>query len=185
MKRFAIGFAALWFALGATRVLAVTSAIRYATITGTASAPSGSQCTQGYANLCPSSGDYWHDARSPGAVVGRVSGKPAIDSTPYCRPVSDQSQRCSPTSRRRYDDCTPFFGIARLTTTRLGSPSSETLNLNGVHCAPITTADSPILGGFGIATSPAPVNGGKGYGKVSGFLDPSGSLSLTLHAPDN
>jgi hypothetical protein len=38
MKRFAIGFAALWFALGATRVLAVTSAIRYATITGTASA---------------------------------------------------------------------------------------------------------------------------------------------------
>ena len=46
MKRFAIGFAALWFALGATRVLAVTSAIRYATITGTASAPSGGECAQ-------------------------------------------------------------------------------------------------------------------------------------------
>ena len=78
-------------------------------------------------------------------------------------------------------NCTPFFGVAELTTTRAGKPSSETLNLNGVSCAPITTANSPILGGFGISKAPTPVNGGKGYGKVSGFLDPSGSVSLTLH----
>jgi hypothetical protein len=177
MKRFAIGFAALWFALGATRVLAVTSAIRYATITGTASAPSGSQCTQGYANLCPSGSCSC--VQVPGAVVGRVSGKPAIDGTGTADLFLTFDNGAATVSAA--GDCTPFFGIARLTTTRLGSPSSETLNLNGVHCAPITTADSPILGGFGIATSPAPVNGGKGYGKVNGFLDPSGSLSLTLH----
>jgi hypothetical protein len=67
-----------------------------------------------------------------------------------------------------------------LTTTRNGKASSETLNLNGVNCSPITTAHSQILGGFGIATSPVPVNGGKGYGKVNGFLD-GDSLSLTLH----
>jgi hypothetical protein len=55
MNRFAIGFTALLFALGATQALAVTTAQRYATITGTASGPAAGQCTQGYANQCPTS----------------------------------------------------------------------------------------------------------------------------------
>jgi hypothetical protein len=80
--------------------------------------------------------------------------------------------------------CTPFFAIAQLTTTRKGKAVTETLNLVGVNCLPVTGTDNPVIGGFGIAKSPAPVNGGVGFGKVLGFFDiGTGSLSLTLHGP--
>jgi hypothetical protein len=178
MKRFAIGLTVLLFALGAKPAGAVTSAIRYATITGTANSPTGSECTgEGYASQCPSGSCTCVEVLS--AVVGRVTGQPAIDGTGTADLFLTFDNGLATASAA--GDCTPFFGIASLTTTRNGKVSSETLNLNGVNCSPITTAHSPILGGFGIAASPVPVNGGKGYGKVSGFLDPSGSLSLTLH----
>jgi hypothetical protein len=57
------------------------------------------------------------------------------------------------------------------------------INLNGVKCSPTTTADFPILGGFGISASPAPVNGGTGFGRFTGFLDPNGSFTMKLHGP--
>jgi hypothetical protein len=53
MKRFAAGLTVLLFTLGATEVFAVITEQRYATITGTASAPSVGECTEGYAKLCP------------------------------------------------------------------------------------------------------------------------------------
>lgn len=178
-SRFAIGFTALWFAWGATQVLAVTTETRYATITGTASAPSTGQCTEGYANQCPTSSCTC--VRIPGATVGRVTGEVAIAGTGTANLFLTFDNGLATDSSS--GDCTPFFGVAKLTTTRAGKVSSETLNLNGVSCSPLTTANSPILGGFGIAASPKPVNGGTGFGKVTGFLDPSGSVSLTLHGP--
>jgi len=178
MKRFAAGLTVLLFTLGATEVFAVITEQRYATITGTASAPSVGECTEGYAKLCPSGSCTC--VVVTGAVVGKLPGKPAIAGLGTAK-LSLTFDNGAATAGAG-GDCTPFFGVADLTTTRGGKPSSETLNLNGVNCSPITTAHSPILGGFGISTSPPPVNGGKGYGKVSGFLD-SGSLSLTLHGP--
>ena len=179
MKRFAAGLTVLLFVLGATQARAVTSKIRWATITGTATTLSTtSACTgEGYASRCPTASCTCVEVLS--AVVGRVTGQPAIDGTGTADLFLTFDDGLATASAA--GDCTPFFGIASLTTTRNGKASSETLNLNGVNCSPITTAHSPILGGFGIAASPVPVNGGKGYGKVSGFLDPSGSLSLTLH----
>ena len=179
MNRFAIGFTALLFALGATQALAVTTTQRYATITGTASGPAPNHCTQGYANQCPTSSCTC--VQVPNAVVGKVTGKLTIAGagTANLFLTFDNGLRTVSSG----GSCTPFFGVAQLTTTFRGKPSSETLNLNGVNCSPLTTTNSPVLGGFGISKSPAPVNGGKGYGKVSGFLDPSGSVSLTLHGP--
>jgi hypothetical protein len=177
MKRFATGLTVLLFVLGAAQARAVTSAIRYATITGTANSPTGSECTgEGYAGQCPSGSCTCVEI--PSAVVGKVSGQFGIDGTGTAVVflTFDNGSRTVGGG----GDCTPFFGIASLTTTRNGKASSETLNLNGVNCSPITNAHSQILGGFGIATSPVPVNGGKGYGKVNGFLD-GDSLSLTLH----
>jgi hypothetical protein len=116
-----------------------------------------------------------------GAPVGKVTGKPSLAGAGTANPFLTFDNGAS--TRSAVGDCMPFFGVAELTTTRGGKPSSETLNLNGVNCSPLTTANSPILGGFGISTNPTPVNGGKGYGKVNGFLDPSGSVSLTLHGP--
>jgi hypothetical protein len=181
MNRFAIGFTALWFALGATQVLAVTTAIRYATIKGTASAPSNGQCTEpGYANQCPSGSCSC--VQVPSATVGKVPGQPLIDGTGTANVFLTLDNGA--TTSGSTGDCTPFFGVAEFATTRAGKASSETLNLNGVSCSSLTAgANSPILGGFGIATSPKPVNGGKGFGKVSGFLDTTGSVSLTLHGP--
>jgi hypothetical protein len=97
---------------------------------------------------------------NPSALVGKVSGQPGIDGTGTAD-VFLTFDNGSATAGAG-GDCTPFFGIASLTTTRNGKASSETLNLNGVNCSPITTAHSQILGGFGIASSPPPVNGGKG-----------------------
>jgi hypothetical protein len=178
-SRFAIGFTALWFAWGATQVLAVTTEIRYATITGTASAPSVGQCTKGYSNQCPTSSCTC--VQVPGATVGKVTGQPAIDGTGTANLFLTLDNGAKTVSAS--GDCTPFFGVVKLFTSRAGKASSETLNLNGVSCTPLTTANSPLLGGFGISASPAPVNGGTGWGKFSGFLDPHGRVSLTFHGP--
>jgi hypothetical protein len=179
MKRFAIGLTILLLGLGGTQAGAVTSEIRWATITGTATTLSTTvECTgEGYASQCPSGSCSCMEVS--GAVVAKVTGQPAIDGTGTADVflTFDNGSKTAGAG----GDCTPFFGIASLTTTRSNGPSSETLNLNGVNCSPITPPHSPILGGFGISASPVPVNGRKGYGKVSGFLDPSGSLSLTLH----
>jgi hypothetical protein len=178
-SRFAIGLTALWFAWGATQVLAATTAIRYATITGTASAPSTVKCTEGYADQCPSGSCSC--VQVSGASVGRVTGQAAIAGAGTADLFLTFDNGAATVGGG--GECTPFFGVAELTTTRAGKAESETLNLNGVSCSPLTTANSPILGGFGIATSPKPVNGGTGFGKVTGFLDPAGSVSLTLHGP--
>jgi len=177
MNRFVIGFVALGLALGATQALAVTTAIRYATIVGTASAPTGSQCTEGYANQCPSGSCTC--VQIPSATVGLVTGRVALAGKGTANLFLTFDNGAATVSAS--GDCTPFFGVAELTTKRAGKASSETLNLNGVSCNPLTTANSPILGGFGISKTPTPVNGGTGFGKVTGFLDPSGSVSLKLH----
>lgn len=80
MIRFATGLTVLLFVLGATQARAVTSAIRYATITGTANSPTGSECTgEGYAGQCPSGSCTCVEI--PSAVVGKVSGQFGIDGT--------------------------------------------------------------------------------------------------------
>ncbi|MGH7972768.1 MAG: hypothetical protein ACREIC_28980, partial [Limisphaerales bacterium] len=116
-----------------------------------------------------------------GATVGVVAGLPNIAGKGSANLFLTIDNGAATVSAAGH--CTPFFGVAELTTTRRGKASSETLNLNGVSCSPLTNANSPILGGFGISTTPAPINGGKGFGKVSGFLDPSGNVSLKLHGP--
>jgi hypothetical protein len=179
MNRFAIGLAAFWFALGATQVLAVTTETRYATISGTASAPAVGKCTEGYADQCPTSSCSC--VQIPNATVGLVTGQVGIAGKGSANLFLTFDSGAATVSD--IGSCTPFFGVAELSTTRVGKASSETLNLNGVSCNPLTPGNSPILGGFGIATSPKPVNGGTGFGRFSGFLDPSGSVSLTLHGP--
>jgi len=179
MKRFAVGLVALSFALGATQALAVTTEVRYATIVGTSSAPAANKCSEGYADQCPTSSCTC--VQVSGATVGVVAGQPNIAGKGTANLFLTFDNGAATESAA--SACTPFFGVAELSTKRAGKASSETLNLNGVSCTPLTTANSPILGGFGIATSPAPINGGKGFGKVSGFLDPEGNVSLTLHGP--
>ncbi len=179
MKVFAIGFTALLFALGATQVLAVTTEQRYMSIKGTAATAVGGQCSEGYADQCPTNSCTCVEVSS--ATVANVTGEPSLAGKGTADLFLTFDNGAATVSG--VDDCTPFFGVAELTTTRGGKASSETLNLVGVNCSPLTTANSPILGGFGISTSPAPVNGGKGYGKISGFLDPSGNVSITLHGP--
>jgi hypothetical protein len=178
MNRLAIGFAAFWLGLGATQASAATTKIRYATIKGTASGPATGQCTEGYANLCPSG--TCTCVQVPGATVGVVPLLPNIAGVGTANLFLTFDNGAATISGS--NSCIPFFGVAELTTTRHAMASSETLNMNGVSCSPLTT-NNPILGGFGISTTPAPVNGGKGYGKISGFLDPAGSVSLTLHGP--
>jgi hypothetical protein len=78
------------------------------------------------------------------------------------------------------DSCTPFFGVAELTTKRAGVSLTEAIKMNGVECSPITGSNDEILGGFGIAANPAPTNGAKGYGKLTGSVTPGGAVSLTL-----
>jgi hypothetical protein len=179
MYRFTIGFTALCLAVGATQALAVTTATRYATIMGTASAPTPGACTEGYADQCPTSSCTC--VQIPGATVGVVAGQINIAGKGSANVFLTLDNGATTPSAT--GDCTPFFGVAELTTTRGGKASSETLNLNGVSCSPLTTANNPILGGFGISTTPPPVHGGKGYGKVAGYLDPEGNVSLTLHGP--
>jgi len=178
MKRFAVGFAALSLALGAAQARAVTTEIRYATIVGTSSAPASNQCSEGYADQCPTSSCTC--VQVSGATVGVVAGEPNIAGRGTAKLFLTFDNGAATVGS---GECTPFFGVAELSTERAGKTSSETLNLNGVSCSPITTANSPILGGFGIATDPKPINGGTGFGKFSGFLDPEGNVSLTLHGP--
>lgn len=181
MNRLAIGFMTLLFALGTAQVQAATTKVRYTTIVGTASAPTPGQCTEGYANQCPSGSCSC--VQIPSATIGKVPLQPIIAGlgTADLFVTLDNGAATVSASGR----CTPFFGVAELSTTRGGKASSETLNLNGVDCSPLTGTDSPVLGGFGISASPAPINGGKGFGKIGGVLDTAGTgkVSLKLHGP--
>lgn len=182
MNRFAIGFITLLFALGAAQVQAATTKVRYTTIVGTASAPSNGECTEpGYANQCPSGSCTC--VLVPSATIGKVPLQPIIAGPGTANLFLTFDNGAATVSAN--GECTPFFGVAELSTTRAGKASSETLNLNGVDCSPLTGTDNPVLGGFGISSSPAPINGGKGFGKIGGVLDTAGTgkVSLKLHGP--
>jgi hypothetical protein len=179
MKAPIVGLSVFLCALFGPQALAVTTAQRFATITGTASGPAANQCTHGYSNQCPTSSCTCVEI--PSAVVGKVAGQPSI-AGPGTADVFLTLDNGAATPSA-VGECTPFFGVAELTTTHAGKRSSETLNLTGVLCSPLTTADSPILGGFGISASPPPVNGGTGFGKLTGTMNPSSEVVLTLHGP--
>jgi hypothetical protein len=179
MKGSAAGLSFFLIALFGTQALAATTAQRFATITGTATGAATNQCDQGYSNQCPTSSCTC--VQIPGAVVGKVPGQLSIAGSGTANVFLTLDNGAATPSA--IGNCTPFFGVAELTTTRGGKPSSETLNLTGVLCAPLTTANRPILGGFGISASPKPTNGGKGFGKFAGTMSPSSVVSLTLHGP--
>ena len=141
MKVFAIGFTALLFALGATQVLAVTTEQRYMSIKGTAATAVGGQCSEGYADQCPTNSCTCVEVSS--ATVANVTGEPSLAGKGTADLFLTFDNGAATVSG--VDDCTPFFGVAELTTTRGGKASSETLNLVGVNCSPLTTANSPIL----------------------------------------
>lgn len=179
MKRSAASLSIFLVALFGTPALAVTTAQRFATITGTASAPAAGQCTEGYSKQCPTGGCTC--VQISGAVVGKVPGRFSIAGVGTANVfLTLDNDGATPSA---IGNCTPFFAVAELSTIRNGKPSSETLNMTGVLCAPLTTANSPILGGFGISASPLPVNGGRGFGKLKGTMSPSSVVSLTLHGP--
>ena len=75
------------------------------------------------------------------------------------------------------DTCTPFFGVANLTTTLQKTPLTESLNLGGMSCDALTpNSKNTIQGGFGIQDGAS--NGATGWGTVFGT---SKSQATTLH----
>ena len=190
MSRLVVGFLAVLLTAGVAH--AQVTELRYALITGTASAPTAGACTgQGYADQCPSGNCTC--VTVTGATVGAFS---TCAAAPNCFPLAGKGTAdlfltfdvgADMPTLPQTPQCTPFFGVANLTTTRHHSPSTETLNLTGVNCNKITLlgqTDNPVLGGFGISSTPAPVNGGTGFGKIRGFYDGStGAVSLKIHGP--
>ncbi len=187
MNRLAVGFvAAALFALGANQVMAASTQIRWAQITGTAGVPALGKCTQpGYDDQCPSG--TCECVEVSGATVTGVNGQVFTIAGSGTADLFLTFDTGAATPTGGVPVCTPFFAIAQLTTTRKGNPETETLNLVGTNCLHVTGTpgtDDPVVGGFGISNPPVPVNGGVGFGKVLGFFDiGTGSLSLTLHGP--
>lgn len=179
MNRFAVGFMALCVALGATQTMAATTAIRYASITGSLSGQTTGACpvSKSYADQCPVG--PCNCVQIPNATVGAAAGQSAkIAGTGTADVFLTLDTGAATVSGA--DSCTPFFGVAELTTKRAGTTLIEHINMNGVECSPITGSNEEILGGFGIAAKPAPTNGAKGYGKITGSVTPGGTVSLTL-----
>jgi len=180
MSRFAIGFMALCVALGATRSMAATSAISYASIMGSLSAQTTGACTganNSYADQCPVG--PCNCVQIPNATVAGVTGQSVrIAGTGTANVFLTLDTGAETVSGE--DSCTPFFGVAELTTKHAGVSLKEDIKMNGVKCSPITGSNDEILGGFGIAPNPAPTDGAKGYGKLTGSVTPGGAVSLTF-----
>jgi hypothetical protein len=136
MNRLVVGFAAALFALGANRALAASTQIRWAQITGTGVAPTSGACSEaGYDDQCPSGSCMC--VTVTGATVSGVSGQAftiAGSGTADVFLTLDIGAEM-PTG---VGSCTPFFGIANLTTTRKGKAQTETLNLVGTNCLHVT-----------------------------------------------
>ena len=190
MNRLVVGFLAILLSAGAAH--AQVTEMRYALISGTASAPVTGQCTKGYSNQCITGSCSC--VTVTGATVGPVSTC-ATASTTGCPILAgkgtadlyltfDDGLVMPGAATGENAECVPFFGIAKLTTTRAHGTISvkEKLNVTGVSCEPTTSGAKTVLGGFGVAVE---TNGGTGFGKIRGFYPSpaAGPISLTLHGP--
>jgi hypothetical protein len=157
MNRLAVGLAAALFALGATQARAATTEVRWAQITGTGilANPSAECSEAGYDEQCPSG--TCECVTVTGATVTGVAGQVFTIAGTGTANLFLTFDTGASTMTGGVAACTPFFAIAQLTTTRKGKAVTETLNLVGVNCLPVTGTDNPVIGGFGIAKSPAPV----------------------------
>lgn len=191
MNRLVVGFLAVLLTGGVAHAQA-TTALRYAQITGTASAPTAGACTgHGYADQCPSTNCSCVAIAS--ATVGPVPVTSCTNPTGCFNFAGkgtanlfltfDDGLVMPSTSTTEPPECTPFFGVANLTTTRHHSPTVETLNLTGVSCVPPVSGAKTVLGGFGILAGAT--NGGTGFGKIRGlYVGPAaGPVSLTVFGP--
>jgi len=188
MNRLVVGFLAILLSAGAAH--AQVTEVRYALISGTASAPVTGQCTKGYSDQCISGNCSC--VTVTGATVGPFSTCFAAPNCPVLAGKGtadlyltfDDGLVMPGASTGESAECVPFFGIAKLTTTRARGTISvkEKLNLTGVSCQPTTGGAKTVLGGFGVAVE---TNGGTGFGKIRGFYPSpaAGPISLTLHGP--
>jgi hypothetical protein len=184
MNRIAVGLGVL--SLLAMSVLPAHAKIRWAQINGNVSKTTdGAACTEpGYDNQCPSG--QCSCVQVSNATLRNVDSQPSLAGTGTANVFLTFDTGAEMPTTAGIGICIPFFGIAKLTTAL----ATETLNLVGVNCDPVNTADQPVLGGFGISKQPAPIPLSKGFGKMTGFLDGSildssstGVLSLTLQGP--
>jgi hypothetical protein len=197
MNKLVLRLAAAALIMGAPLVLAhradavAKTATRFATIKGTASAPSNKQCPteegDAYANQCPIGPCGCEQI--PSATVGQVPSKPPIagKGTANLWVTGDRGGEVPTTG----NFCKPFFGIAELTTTLKSGKNTtditETLNLVGTNCHHLGSAlHDPVSGGFSIAQTPIPSNGAQGLGTFTGYLDiATGHFSITAQGPVN
>jgi hypothetical protein len=177
IKRRAIGLMVMsLLALGASHAHA-----RQATITGSVSGPAlEGACTEpGYDARCRVG--PCECIQILNANVGKVPGKRSIAGKGTANLYLTLDYGAEMPTTPGQEECIPFFGIAELSTARGTTPISETLNLVGVNCLPVTTADYPVLGGFGVSQTPTPPDPASlGFGEMTGFLNSNGELSLTL-----
>ena len=173
MNRLVVGIGvALLLVFNVTKARAT---IREATITGTASAPATGACTvPGYGSQCRSGSCIC--IQIPNATVAKVPGQFGLGiGTANLFLTFDEGAEM-PTG---VGNCIPFFGIAQLSTRAF----NETLDLVGVNCDVLSgQVNQHVLGGFGIAQTPAPNPLSTGFGQIRGRFNRSttGALALTL-----
>jgi hypothetical protein len=124
-------------ALGATQTMAATTAIRYASITGSLSGQTTGACpvSKSYADQCPVG--PCNCVQIPNATVGAAVGQSAKIAGTGTADVFLTLDTGAATVIGA-DSCTPFFGVAELKTKRAGTTLIEDINMNGVECSPIT-----------------------------------------------
>jgi hypothetical protein len=153
------------------------TAVRAANIIGiggtaTGTGTNGACEASGYDSVCPAGTCQCFNiptAKVTGSIAGKATANVFVT-------VDPDLQTTDPGTTN--GECTPFFGVAHVTSTSL----TEDINLTGALCKHFTSnGDDYIEGGFGIADGAS--NSATGWGTLTGTgtHSPSNTPTVTLH----
>ncbi len=137
------------------------------------------QCNVGYANQCPS-GACSCDQVTDGAATGLLIGSSTASQFFITEDLGDTAVT-APSLAGSSGSSHPEFGTVTLTSFQTGK--TRTLNLMLVRVTPVNPKGNVTaeIGGFGIASDPAPNPPSSGWGTLTGGVDDStGGLKLDL-----
>ena len=140
---------------------------------------SDGQCNVGYANQCPS-GNCSCDQVTDGTTSGLLIGSNTASQFFITEDLGDTTVT-APSLVGSSGSSHPEFGT--VTLTAFGTGKTRTLNFMLVRVTPVNPKGnvSATVGGFGIASNPAPDPPATGWGTVIGGVDDStGGLQFDL-----
>jgi hypothetical protein len=158
---------------------AIKTRVLNATFSGDVSSPVAGACAvAGYPAICPSGAENCSCITMDAA---KVTGNLAGNGTAVVNITVDSGSSTSAVSGAT---CQPGFGEADLTTIvgkgKNKTTKTESINLLLALCDSLNgRSPAPVMGGFGIAASPAPSPAASGWGTVEGSQNGS-KMTLKL-----